>query len=108
LPFVFARGRKATQLYKNGGLTPQDLPPLPDGRWLAISVNDTGYGIPTEQLGCIFEEFQQIRAHGTRQTHGTGLGLAIVSNLVELLGGGIAVRSQAGSGSSFTLFFRLT
>jgi signal transduction histidine kinase len=107
LPFVFSRGGKAEQLFKSGGLTPQDLPPLADGRWLTISVNDTGCGIPVAQLPTVFEEFQQIRVEGTRQAHGTGLGLTIVSRLVAALGGGIAVRSQPGSGSSFTLFFRL-
>ena len=73
-----------------------------DGEVLAISVHDTGIGIPVEQQTRIFDKFYQtgMTTKGVRE--GTGLGLAITKHLVERHGGNINVESNPGSGSSFT------
>ena len=67
-----------------------------------IEVADTGYGIPPERLDTIFDDFV------TTKRRGLGLGLAISKKVVEQLGGTIAVTSQVGLGSTFTLRFPLT
>ncbi len=69
---------------------------------IAISVNDTGYGIDPKQLPHIFERYYQCR--GEHQAPGTGIGLALVKSLAELHQGHIEVKSVPGQGSTFTLF----
>jgi len=67
-----------------------------------IEVADTGCGIPAERLESIFDDFV------TTKRRGLGLGLAISKKVVEQLGGTIAVTSQVGVGSTFTVQFPLT
>ena len=75
---------------------------------LRFVVSDTGCGIAEEDLGRIFDAFEQVDTSTTTVFGGTGLGLAITKNLVELMGGGISVRSIAGIGSEFTIDVPLT
>ncbi|MBI4523623.1 MAG: HAMP domain-containing protein [Deltaproteobacteria bacterium] len=74
---------------------------------LKLVVADTGIGIREEDLKQIFEEFHRGDLPGIKQYRGTGLGLAIVKRFVTLLGGDIAVESELGKGSSFTVVLPL-
>jgi two-component system phosphate regulon sensor histidine kinase PhoR len=70
-----------------------------------ISVADNGIGIAPRDIPRIFERFYRVDQARSRQTGGTGLGLSIVKNTVERAGGSLAVESQLGKGSVFTLIF---
>jgi len=72
-------------------------------RWITISVEDNGPGVPKEDLSRIFERFY--RADKSRGgARGSGLGLAIAKEIVEAHGGTIAASSQPGHGSRFSIF----
>ncbi|MGN7293126.1 response regulator [Rhizobium sp. SAFR-030] len=70
---------------------------------LSVRIEDTGIGIPADQLDTIFDKFSQVDGSSTRRHEGTGLGLAITHGLIELFGGSIAVDSEPGAGSVFTV-----
>jgi len=70
-----------------------------------FSVSDSGIGIPEDSVAAIFDPYSQADASVSRKFGGTGLGTAISRQLVELMGGSIAVSSEVGVGSTFT--FRL-
>lgn len=77
-----------------------------DGRTpAALSVRDTGIGIPAERLQAIFEAFQQADGTTSRNYGGTGLGLTISRSLCQLLGYQLEAESEVGKGSSFTIIF---
>ncbi len=67
----------------------------------AVSVADTGPGIPADQLTRVFEQFHQVDSSNTKAKGGTGLGLAIAKQIVEMHGGRIWAESTMGKGSTF-------
>jgi signal transduction histidine kinase len=72
-----------------------------DGGHVAISVSDTGCGIPAEDLKRVFEKYY--RSSGSKGVKGSGLGLAIVKAVAEAHGGRVEVESEPGRGSTFVL-----
>jgi two-component system sensor histidine kinase/response regulator len=74
---------------------------------IAFSVKDTGIGMTEEQIGRLFQAFEQADKSTTRRFGGTGLGLAISKRLAKLMGGDVAVESKPGKGSTFTFTVRL-
>jgi signal transduction histidine kinase len=74
-----------------------------EGERVFVAVEDTGVGIPAEELEKIFEKFHQV-GEAMQSYRGTGIGLSIASRLVEMHGGQIVVESEEGRGSRFVLF----
>ncbi|HYO51486.1 ATP-binding protein [Archangium sp.] len=76
-------------------------------KWLGdrveLTVQDTGTGIPEEELPLIFERFHQVEGARGRSHEGTGIGLALVRELVKLHGGKVDVKSALGKGTTFTV-----
>ena len=66
-----------------------------------LRVSDTGTGIPSKELGRVFERFYRVDRARSRETGGTGLGLAIVRHVAENHGGTVTVESELGRGSTF-------
>jgi len=75
--------------------------------FLEISVTDSGIGIAAEDLEHLFKPFSQIDSGLARRFDGTGLGLAMVKLLADLHGGSVAVESEVGAGSRFTVWLPL-
>jgi two-component system phosphate regulon sensor histidine kinase PhoR len=70
---------------------------------VAVSVEDTGHGIAVEHLPRLFERFYRVDDARSRELGGTGLGLAIVKHLAVANGGEVAVTSELGRGTRFTV-----
>jgi len=89
------------------GVEVNKLSENPKETMLRFEVRDTGIGIPKDKLHLLFQPFTQVDASTTRNFGGTGLGLSIVKELVERMGGTIAVTSVPDVGSSFWFTVRL-
>ncbi|UCG54578.1 MAG: HAMP domain-containing protein [Dehalococcoidia bacterium] len=110
LPRVWADKDRTAQIIRNllsnafyytpdNGSVSIKLTSNPDS--MTVSINDSGTGIPPEDLQHIFDRFYRVDRSRTRKTGGSGLGLAIVKQLVEAQGGKIWVESVMGKGCSF-------
>lgn len=74
-----------------------------DAKGVAITVRDTGCGIPKEHRSRLFERFYVVDRGRSRKLGGTGLGLAIVKHIAQVHGGSVCVESRPGEGSTFTI-----
>jgi len=74
-----------------------------DDKMVVFSVTDTGIGIPQEFHAAIFEDFVQVDSPIQKRLRGTGLGLSLSKRLAGLLGGSVAVESEPGVGSKFSV-----
>ena len=112
LPPVLADYQRLVQILLNlvrnaitytpaGGIVSITLEKTDDNRHLAVTVEDNGIGIPTQDLQAIFERFYRVDDSRTRSTGGFGLGLAIVHDFVVAMGGTITAESKRGQGSRF-------
>jgi signal transduction histidine kinase len=72
--------------------------------FIATEVQDTGIGISKNHLPFIFDQFYRVKRTEDQKIKGTGLGLSIAKKIVEAHGGSIQVSSEAGQGSTFTVF----
>ena len=93
----------AVKFTPNGGSVTLETKCDLESESLMFSVRDTGIGIATEDLKRLFSPFTQLDSKLSRQYAGTGLGLTLVMKLVELHGGSVAVESEIGKGSCFTV-----
>jgi signal transduction histidine kinase len=74
----------------------------PENKWVRVSIEDTGEGIPPGDLPNMFERFYRVDKSRARAAGGSGLGLTIAKRLVEAHGGTISVKSELGKGSCFS------
>ena len=91
-------GGTITITAENLTLAEADVPPLAQGRYVAIAVTDQGEGIPERARPHIFDPFF------TTKVEGTGLGLSTAFSIVKRHGGHVDVRSEVGEGSTFTMY----
>lgn len=87
-------------IYVRVKMTPDETKKTPTSMRLCVEVEDTGTGIPQDEVESIFNIFCQVKTH-RKIREGTGLGLSITKTYLRLMGGDITVRSQLGKGSIF-------
>lgn len=78
-----------------------------DRKHWRLEVQDSGIGIPQEELSRIFDSFHQVNGTASRESGGFGLGLSIVKQLAGLMGGSVTAVSKVGEGSLFTVLLPL-
>lgn len=96
---LFSNAIKFTEPHGNVSLSLKTA-----GEFAVVQVSDTGCGIPSEVGKHIFEKFYQ--GDTSHATQGNGLGLALVKRVIDIVGGDIAVSSEVGKGSTFTVQLR--
>src|ERR1017187_2994124 len=92
----------AVKFNRGGGEVWVEAGRMPGGK-VAISIADSGIGIPSEDLPRIFERFYRVDKARSREVGGTGLGLSIVKHVIEQMQGTVSVESQLNKGSRFTV-----
>ena len=100
----------AVKFTSEGGTVVLNVRKLEEGSGLCtlqVEVSDTGIGMTPEQLGRLFQSFEQADGSISRQYGGTGLGLAISKSIVELMGGRIWAESVFGEGSTFAFSIKV-
>lgn len=117
LPFIYGDGLRLGQIFINlidnairyteRGVISMKVK-FSKQKEVVITIEDTGKGIPENELANIFERFYRVEKSRSREHGGTGLGLAIVKQLVEIQGGRIEVFSQVGRGTRFELSFPIS
>ncbi|GAB7386266.1 HAMP domain-containing sensor histidine kinase [Bacillaceae bacterium] len=114
LPFVYGDGLRMEQIFSNlldNAIRYTEQGKISIKMWrkeqnqVMIQIEDTGIGIPEQEIPYIFERFYRVEKSRSREHGGTGLGLAIVKRLVELQGGEIRVFSKVGQGTRFQIMF---
>ncbi len=103
--FKFTSQGSVTLSIKRPSARTKDLPMEMDPeKTISFIVSDTGIGIAKDKTDIVFEAFKQVDGTTSRKYGGTGLGLSISKEIAKLLGGTITLSSEAGKGSSFTLY----
>ena len=92
----------AVKFNRSGGEVWVEAGRIP-GRRVAITIADSGIGIPSEDVPRIFERFYRVDKARSREVGGTGLGLSIVKHVVEQMQGTVTVQSELNKGSKFTI-----
>ncbi len=92
----------AIKFTPNGGYVTVSVTPVPERAAVAVSVTDTGIGIPADRMGELFQPFHQLDGSATRRYGGTGLGLALIEQIIRAHKTEIKVQSQVGRGSTFS------
>jgi signal transduction histidine kinase len=90
---------------KKGGVK---ITSVVEGSMACVTVEDTGKGIPKEDLNKVFDAFFQVDKSNNREDYGTGLGLSISKQLIELLGGEISISSEPGKGTAVQFYLPLS
>jgi CheY-like chemotaxis protein len=101
------KGGKVTLVTENVTVTPEDISAfagLPPGRYVSISVTDTGTGIPPEILSRVMDPFFTTKEEGK----GTGLGLSMVYGFAKQSGGTATIYSEIGIGTTVRMYFQAT
>lgn len=116
LPFIYCDGHRMAQVFINlmdNAIRYTEQGTISAKMWkendeVRILIEDTGIGIPKDELAYIFERFYRVEKSRSREFGGTGLGLAIVKNLVEEQGGSIQAFSEIGKGTCFEITFSVS
>ena len=101
------QGDIVLKVTSDGTAAPRSNQPGSDapGHMLHVQIQDSGIGIPHEQMPYLFQPFRQLDSSITRSYGGTGLGLVTCKRLAEMMGGSIWVESEVGKGSIFHVTF---
>jgi two-component system phosphate regulon sensor histidine kinase PhoR len=89
------------------GSAPAEAGPVANRPCILIAVRDEGSGIPKEYIPRLTQRFYRVDTARSRKLHGTGLGLAIVKHILRRHQGHLAIQSEIGRGSTFSVYLPL-